>query len=351
MLSGTSLGSQASTIYQRSLRGHPISEAEKAIIRDFGGEAEKAIIGKTFGDGGGSSSAGSGTGWPKLKALLFFSAGVFIGSGALTARWINQSSVPPDEEDEALKKVSRRERKRRLAAQLEAEQAAEEAMRCTGTLQRWVWASPWIWWPHWRWFEAEVRQGLLLLHPKPFMPPESPSAAVAAGAPLASGHRAVALPLVGATIEQVGDSVKLRTAAGDSECLRGRADAEGLLVSSNAYWLEALSNATAVARPQHRRRTVSVDILQTWEEPLEKDRLVPLPRSSAEYKRVEKLALEQQYKGRGAIVKGSIKVKSISRVQAPHVWEQVTAPPLPPPPHPLRHPPNASPPTRAHSTV
>lgn len=61
-----------------------------------------------------------------------------------------------------------------------------------------------------------------------------------------------------------------------------------------------------------------------WEEPHNKFRLVKLDQSSEEYKRVAKLAVDQQYEAsekKNTFVKGKLKVTGVSRVQSPSIWE------------------------------
>ena len=59
-----------------------------------------------------------------------------------------------------------------------------------------------------------------------------------------------------------------------------------------------------------------VEVPQIEKKNVEVPQIVALDAASAEYRRVEKLALEQQHKG-NAYVKGKLKVTGVSRVQAP----------------------------------
>ena len=88
-------------------------------------------------------------------------------------------------------------------------------------------------------------------------------------------------------------------------------------------WVAALKGAAA--RRDGRRRVVDVAYPSSWEAPYEQPRLVKLEASSSEYRGIEKLALSQQLKKQPGVtpyVKGRLHIKAISRVQAPHVWEQ-----------------------------
>ena len=106
--------------------------------------------------GGGDSdssddgrSGGGRRGFSKLTALSVFVAGVFLGSGGLTARWMHGATVPDEEDDADARKRVRRERKA-LAARMSVSDVS-----CRGTIWRWDWASlPWLF-PHWERTEAE----------------------------------------------------------------------------------------------------------------------------------------------------------------------------------------------------
>ena len=256
----------------------------------------------------------------RRRGLLLFAGGFFFGggglSGAAVLRWNQDAARPPEEESKA-------ERKRR---KLEAKLAAKDddgTGLCCGLLKRWM-PFGWSWLPHWMLVEAEVRQGLLLLRRAADHHTSSIN--------FAEGARCVAVPLSGAKIEvgtprsststaavtaastSATHDIHITTSAGEHEVLR---------VSSTELqdkWARALKGV----RTAHRR-VVEVAFPSTWEQPLEAPRLVPLSADTAEYKHVERLALSQQLKTRQgqAYVKGVIEVTGVSRVQAPHVWEQV----------------------------
>ena len=250
--------------------------------------------------------------WPSTWLVFFF--GAFLGSGALTARWMQTAARPPNDDDAD---ASRKARKERRAA-------IEQQPAVHGALQEWSW----LWWPRWRTVGAELREGLLLHAHEPGAP------RAAAPATPAGGRRAEALPLAGATVERVECAggrkcVRLTTERGDGASLRllqGEGEAERWIDGLRA----AAGSTTAAARvgsktAAARRRVVSVDYPPTWEPPYEGPspcRLVPLAKTDGEYKRVEQLALRQQYTGRTADVKGKLAVTGVSRVQSPHVWEQ-----------------------------
>ena len=136
----------------------------------------------------------------------------------------------------------------------------------------------------------------------------------------ASGARCDGVPLAGAQVVQVQDApnvIDLTTAAGERESLRLPTREE------QSLWTKALQGEKD--RWMARRRVVEVEVPSSWEAPFERPRLVSLDRQSKEYRRVEKLALAQQFKpeqGQSPYVKGRIVVTGVSRVQQPHVWEQ-----------------------------
>ena len=120
--------------------------------------------------------------------------------------------------------------------------------------------------------------------------------------------------MVCSTSAQGPYELELTTPSGEHETLRlPSADVQ-------SQWAHALGG-----RATRRRRVVQVDYPSSWEAPTDETRLVPLERTSPEYQRVEQLALSQQHRpgnGGAAYVKGKLKVTSVARVQAPHVWEQ-----------------------------
>ena len=255
----------------------------------------------------------------RRRGLIFFVGGWFIGGSGLVLRWNQAATEPPPEES----KLERRRRKAeaRLAAQEDA------SASCSGLVRRWVGFGelPWYWWlPHWALAEAEVRQSLLLLRGA-----SNSSSTTSVG--FADGPRCAALPLGGAKVEQkpasaaaVGTSnggtsgqhdIVLTTPAGECETLRLPTK------EAQAEWARALEGVSS----RRRRRVIDVAFPQTWEGNTEETRLVPLDRSSAEFKRVEKLALTQQFRplpGQSSYVKGKLVVTEVSRVQSPHVWER-----------------------------
>ena len=258
------------------------------------------------------------------RGKLFFAAGFFFGggglSGAAALRW-NQDAAQPPEDD-------------RNKASNAIGERSDDVSLCAGRLQRRVGS----WWPRWEPTEAELRQCLLLL--RRVEPNTEPSGAVSS---FAEGPRCSALPLKGANVEEPmaaphptgaragrrerarrdppsseeeQRTISLTTTAGDMETLR--------LPTAEAHrrWTQAL-RAEAHGQPGvGRGRFVDVDFPPTWQRPYERAQVVPLDKASAEYQRVEKLALSQQLKSSGTYVKGKLVIRGISRVQAPHVWEQ-----------------------------
>ena len=105
--------------------------------------------------------------------------------------------------------TGRRWRRKARKALAKASQSDEMDVRCHGAVQRWVWASPWLWLPHWRSMEAEVRGGLLLLRPRE----KRGDAHAGIGSVAAGGHRATALPLSGASIEEASQQHKQQFSA------------------------------------------------------------------------------------------------------------------------------------------
>ena len=249
----------------------------------------------------------------RRRGVLLFAGGFFFGggglSGAAVLRWNQDAAQLPEETKED-------RRRRKLEARLAAKEAEAE-VTCSGLLKRWE-----RWWlPHWALVEAEVRHGFLLLR--------RAANHCTSSINLAEGSNCTATPLVGARVEvesrnsyaetdpsQGLHDIVLTTAAGHRETLRAAtAEQEG-------RWVRALRGV----RASHRRRVIDVDFPSTWEEPVQQPRLVPLQNTSAEYQRVESLAISQQLNAgsnaRHGYVKGSIRVTGVSRVQAPHIFEQ-----------------------------
>jgi len=196
----------------------------------------------------------------------------------------------------------------------------------------------WLWWPHWELAEAEVRRGLLLLRAAA---EERSTVASGGGGAFASGSRCTAVPLAGAKAAERDAAQKsdgggmavrrsdsqqllmpareasparfdleLTTPAGERETLRLRSAEE------RGRWAKALRNEQG--RWRASRRVVEVQMPATWEAPFEAARVVPLARGSAEYDRVERLALAQQFRpSRGAApyVKGKLKVRVRVRIR------------------------------------
>ena len=65
--------------------------------------------------------------WPSTWLVFFF--GAFLGSGALTARWMQTAARPPNDDDAD---ASRKARKERRAA-------IEQQPAVHGALQEWSW--------------------------------------------------------------------------------------------------------------------------------------------------------------------------------------------------------------------
>ena len=119
------------------------------------------------------------------------------------------------------------------------------------------------------------------------------------------------------------NGIDLTTAAGERESLRLPSREE------QSLWARALKGEKD--RWQARRRVVEVPVPKSWEAPFEQPQLVSLNKHSQEYKRVEKLALSQQFKpgmGQSPYVKGKLVVTGVHRVQQPHVSLQAPSPPV-----------------------
>ena len=148
----------------------------------------------------------------------------------------------------------------------------------------------------------------------------------------AEGGEPPKIPRDAAKPEEHSRSIVLKTAAGDVERLQFRSSDDA------DRWLDALCEAADVSakaaagsattkqpKPQAaKRRVVEVTYPETWDGEGHEFRLVSLAKSSDEYRTVEKLCLTQQLRKSGGYVKGKIRVRKISRVQSPHVWEQYT---------------------------
>ena len=258
---------------------------------------------------------------------MFFAAGFFFGGGGLTGaaviKWNQDAAEPLSEHDD---KQARRIKKRE--SKLAAQEDLAGTAACSGWLHRWV--SHWYGFGDWQLAEAEVRGNVLLLRDHT-MPRVQTTTAVAFG----HGTTCDAVPLAGATVDVRSDApvepasrgavrqerthtIVLQTSAGEQEKLR--------LPTADLHsrWVNVLRQ-TAAGLTSLRRRVIDVAFPSTWEQPHESFRLVPLEKGSSEYRRVAKLALSQQFKpssGGQPYVKGKLAVKSVSRVQAPHVWEQ-----------------------------
>ena len=256
----------------------------------------------------------------RRRGLLALAAGFFLGGGGLSGAALlswNASAAESPVED-------KQERRRRKA---EAKLAAREepAAYCSGLLQRWVW---WPWYPHWQAVDAEVRRGMLLLRAATSESTSTPLVSRDGGSAFASGSRGVALPLAGATAVEVAPEpktaanprnkycypIELTTAAGEHETLRLPSAEE------QSRWSRALKGEQHASYAA--RRVVELSLPPSWEAPFEEPRIVPLKPSSAEFKRVERLALSQQFKpsrGQHPYVTGKLVVTEVSRVQQPHV--------------------------------
>lgn len=259
-----------------------------------------------------------------------FAGGFFFGGGGLSGlalvSW-NLDAAQPDDEERKQKVTGAR---------------ADSAAMCSGLVRRWVWWDPGWWLPHWQVAEAEVRGSLLLLRRS--LQHGSGSASISFG----QGRSCKALPLVGAKIDSLdersrddppdlnaaanslpsttgplarsSEHIRVTTAAGEQE--------ELLLPSPDAHsrWTRALqSGASPDAGSRLWRRVVDVAFPSSWQGNLEEPQLVPLEKHSDEYRRVARMAKEQQHKpgaGGTPYVKGKLVVKAIERVQMPHIWEQ-----------------------------
>ena len=259
------------------------------------------------------------------RGLLALAAGFFLGGGGLSGAallsWNSSAAVPVEEDKQA-------RRRRKAEAKLAAQEAADSTL-CAGLLQRWVW---WPWYPHWKFVDAEVRRGLLLLRAASSESTSStPLVSRGSGSGFASGERCVALPLAGASAVELKPEAKaaaagsgkysypieLTTAAGEHETLRLPSAEE------QSRWSRALQGERDRSRAS--RRVVEVQLPPTWEAPFEQPRIVLLDRGSAEFKRVERLALSQQFqpsRGQHPYVTGKLVVTDVFRVQQPHLWEQ-----------------------------
>ena len=238
------------------------------------------------------------------RGKLLFATGFFFGgsglSGAALLQWNQDAAQPPEEH-----------RTKLLGA------ANADDTIYVGHLQRRVGS----WWPHWEHAEAALRHSLLLV--RQVDGKAEPSSAVS----FAHGSKASALPLLGAKVETAEEqklepqppqryTVVLTSPAGDVETLGFPS------VEMQQQWVQALRAEAAGKHASYHRRLVDVAYPPTWQQPFERTQIVPLERGSAEYKRVERLALSQQLKGKHTYVKGKLIIRSISRVQSPHVWEQ-----------------------------
>lgn len=250
----------------------------------------------------------------RRRGLVLFAVGFFFGGGGLSGlallQWNLDAAEPPGED-----KATRR----RLKAEAKLAAREEADASCAGVVRRWVWGSSDWWLPHWQLVEAEVRRSLLL-----YRSCSSNAERLSVEADFASGGRCSGVPLAGCRVvagatqpQDERHTLEVVTEAGAKEQL--------LCPSAEARerWGAALRGASA--RRVGRRRVVDVAYPSTWEAPYEVPRLVKLEAESKEYRRVERLAVSQQLrpkKGVAPYVKGQLSVKSISRVQSPHVWEQ-----------------------------
>lgn len=263
-----------------------------------------------------SSGEDSTLSWHRGK--LLFLAGFFFGggglSGAAVLHWNQDAAQPPDED------------------RLKVGSYETEVASCAGRLQRRVGS----WWPHWEHAEAEVRHSVLLV--RRVDKGAEPTSAVN----FAEGVRCQGVPLAGAkVVEKVGNgiavedcqaassprlqshmptahehTIALTSAVGDVEMLRLPT------AETHQQWVHALRAEAQGKRASDYCRLIDVKYPSSWQRPYERTRVVPLDRRSDEYRRVEQLALEQQLKSKHTYVRGKLKITSVARVQAPHVWEQ-----------------------------
>ena len=238
---------------------------------------------------------------------LLFAAGAVIGGGGLSsvALWIDRrdasailasASLGGDDDDD------------------------DSGTVCCGAVERWV---SWPY-PHWQASDAELNRRLLLLRPRKSGAAKTTSSVVLAE----GGERCTAVPLKGATVTPAGGSGKplslsIKTAAGHHETLRNFSVGD-----SAQQWQLSLEAAAGPAKPSQAakvsapKRVMAVTYPDHWEAPFDRYRTVQLSKTSAEYKRVEALALKQQKRRASGWVRGRISVTGIERVQSPQVWEQ-----------------------------
>ena len=265
---------------------------------------------------------------PFRGRLLFFAGGVFVGSGGFAGLALHgnreDATRPP------------------AASDAERSLVVSQLPVLSGSVQRWVGGRLWS-----SWGEAVAEMlphsGVLLLGASVANASDTAPTTARDSQPISGGGAtALAIPLRGSVVKachkQSADSgeldkdslvIELDTAAGEQEFLKCRTAQE------YSHWLRELQAASRVSggtqsdsqSPSQfvqQQRVVDVSYPGHWEAPFHNDRLAPLHRNSKEYKRVQEMVLAQQHRhthGTYTYVKGRIKVKGISRVQTPRLWE------------------------------
>ena len=250
--------------------------------------------------------------------LLYLAGGIFIGSGSFAGIALrrNQESAqrPPVENN-------------RIYQSQQAKKNTNTGF--SGRIKRWRHGT-WSWpFPHWKdeTFEMLCNPHVILLGKDVTLVNLTPGQNNLVST---NGCIGTVIPLLGATITCQESSNKktslvigVNTSRGEHEHIQCQS-----ILQKNQL-LKKLKPASTIDST-NSRRFVDVTLPSHWEHPVLEQRLVPLKAQSKEYKRIEQIALSQEYKHtqqgtsqaqQGPYVKGKIKVLGISRVQSPKLWE------------------------------